>query len=49
LGWLDDKKIRELCEIDTPVRLVVALGYAAKDDKLRPKKRKPLNELVSYK
>ena len=49
LGWLDDKKIRELCELDTPVRLVVAVGYAAKDDKFRPKKRKALTELVSYK
>ena len=49
LGWLDDKKIRELCELDTPVRLVVALGYAAKDDKLRPKKRKDMDALVSFK
>ncbi len=49
LGWFDDKKIRELCDISEPVRLVVALGYAKSDDKLSPKKRKTLSELVSYK
>lgn len=49
LGWFDDKAIRSVCELDNPVRLVVALGYAADDDKLRVKKRKDINELVSYK
>lgn len=49
LGWFDDKKIREICGIDKPVRLVITLGYAAEDDKLRDKKRKPLEELVSEK
>ena len=48
LGWLDDEKIRKICDIDAPVRLVITLGYA-KDDKLREKKRKPLDELVSEK
>lgn len=47
LGWLDDKKIREICGLDKPVRLVITLGYAADDDKLRVKKRKPIEELVS--
>ena len=47
LGWLNDKKIREIINIDKPVRLVIALGYAAKDDKLRTKKRKSYIELVS--
>ena len=46
LGWLDDKKLRELCHLDAPVRLVITLGYAKEGDPLRPKKRKPLNELV---
>ena len=46
LGWFDDKKIRGLCCIENPVRLVITLGYAAPDDKLRPKKRKDLSELV---
>ena len=49
LGWFDDKKIRELCGLDKPVRLVISLGYAADDDTLRQKKRKSLGELVSEK
>lgn len=49
LGWLDDKKIREICNLEHPVRLVIALGYAKSDDPLRPKKRKDFNQLVSYK
>lgn len=48
LGWLDDAEIRKICDLDAPVRLVVTLGYAKEDDKLRQKKRKDLNELVSY-
>lgn len=49
LGWLDDKKIRELCNLSAPVRLVITLGYAHPDDKLRDKKRKDLDKLVEYK
>ena len=49
LGWLDDAKIRQLCGLDYPVRLVITLGYAAENDKLRIKKRKDLTELVAYK
>ena len=45
LGWLDDEKIRSLCGLSRPVRLVVTLGYAA--DTPREKKRKKLDELVS--
>ncbi len=48
LGWLDDEKIREICGLNNPVRLVITVGYAA-DDKLREKKRKTLEELVTYK
>ena len=47
LGWLDDQKIRSICGLDNPVRLVITLGYAAYDDKLREKKRKTLDELVT--
>lgn len=36
-----------LCALSRPVRLVVTLGYAAEDDPLREKKRKPLSELAS--
>ena len=49
LGWLDDGKIRELCDLDSHVRLVITLGYPSEGDKLRSKKRKDLKELVSYK
>ena len=46
LGWFDDSKLRALCGLDTPVRLVITLGYP-KDDTLRPKKRKDISELVT--
>ena len=49
LGWLDDGKLRSLCDLEYPVRLVITLGYAAEGDKLRTKKRKDLSELVAYK
>lgn len=48
LGWLDDKKIREICGLSKPVRLVITLGYAADGDKLRDKKRKDISELVTF-
>ena len=47
LGWLDDGKIRKICGLDQPVRLVITLGYAKDGDTLRTKKRKELSELVS--
>lgn len=49
LGWLDDAKIRAICGLDTPVRLVITLGYAKQDDVLRTKKRKAISEFVSFK
>ena len=49
LGWLDDEKIRKICGLDQPVRLVVTLGYASETDTLRPKIRKSLSDLVSEK
>ena len=47
LGWLDDSAIRKICHTDGAVRLVITLGYAKADDKLRTKKRKDMDELVS--
>ena len=47
LGWLDDEKIRKICSLSHPVRLVITLGYAKEGDKLRAKKRKTLDELVT--
>ena len=49
LGWFDDEKVRSLCGIEHPVRLVITLGYPGENDRLREKKRKSLDELVSYK
>ncbi len=49
LGWLDDEEIRKLCDLERPVRLVICLGYPKADDAPRPKKRKELSRLVSYK
>ena len=47
LGWFDDEKLRKLCGLQEPVRLVIALGYAAVGDPLRTKKRKALQDLVT--
>ncbi len=47
LGWLDDGKIRQICGLDHPVRLVITLGYARETDKLREKKRKTRDQLVT--
>ena len=46
LGWLDDAKLRALCNLKHPVRLVITLGYAS-DETIRPKKRKSMDILVS--
>lgn len=48
LGWLNAEKIRALCGLDGPVRLLITLGYPSEGEKLRPKKRKPMEELVSW-
>ena len=48
LGWFDDEKLRKLCNIDHPIRLVITLGYPGEKDQLREKKRKDLDELVSW-
>ena len=47
LGWLDDEKIRTICNLTSPVRLVITLGYASADDSLRTKKRKDLSLLIT--
>lgn len=47
LGWLDSDKIKGICNLSGTVRLVITVGYAKEDDKLRTKKRKDLDELVS--
>ena len=47
LGWLDDKKIRKICDLKHAVRLVIALGYPKENYELREKKRKTFDELVT--
>ena len=47
LGWLDDEKLRSLCGLKYPVRLVITLGYPSEKDALRPKKRKHISELIT--
>lgn len=49
LGWLDDEKLRGLCGLTRPVRLVIALGYAKELQTLREKKRKSMDQLVTRK
>ncbi len=48
LGWFDDAKIREICSLDAPARLVITIGYPKEGDKLREKKRKDMGELVKF-
>ena len=47
LGWFDDERIREICSLNKPVRLIITLGYPKEDDKLRQKKRKEFDKIVS--
>ena len=48
LGWFDDEKLRKLCNLQYPVRLVITLGYPGEKDQLRQKKRKDMEELVTW-
>lgn len=48
LGWFDDARVREICGLEYPVRLIITLGYPHDEDKLREKKRKAMDELVSF-
>ena len=56
LGYGEDEycaeaaaKIRSLCGLEHPVRLVICLGYAKPGDQLRTKKRKDMSALVAFK
>ena len=48
LGWLDDEKLRSVCGLSAPVRLVITLGYPGEKDQPREKKRKALSELAVF-
>ena len=47
IGWFNNEKIKNICSLSGDVRLIISLGYPL--DELRSKKRKSLEELVSYK
>jgi len=50
LGWFNEKKIKSLLNIPRKKRigLVITLGYAPEDYKLREKIRKSTNEMCSF-
>ena len=48
LGWFDDEKLRNLCGIQYPIRLVITLGYPGEKDQPREKKRRDMEELVTW-
>lgn len=47
LGWLDNKKLQQICSLKQQARLVITLGYA-KTDSIRKKVRKNLDDLVTH-
>lgn len=46
LGLFDNDNIKQICSLSGDVRLCISLGYAASDDVLREKRRKPQEELI---
>lgn len=48
LGWFDSDKIKKICGLDGTIRLVITLGYPCEDAKIPSKKRKSIEELISY-
>ena len=47
MGSFDGQKIRALCNLDAPARLVITLGYPQDGMRLRTKRRKELSELTT--
>lgn len=47
IGWFDEDKTKEICGIKDKIRLIITLGYASENDKLRSKSRKSMDELVT--
>lgn len=48
VGWFDQKKIRKVLGIPSPIKveLVIAVGYS--DSRLREKMRKPPGEIITF-
>ena len=47
LGWVDDQKLRKICNLKEKVHLAICLGYPKPGDKLRKKVRKDISKLVT--
>jgi nitroreductase len=49
IGWFNEKKVRKLLSVprNKRIELIITLGYPATDE-IRPKKRKPREEVVAY-
>ena len=49
LGWFNEKKVKKLLSIPAlkRVELMIAVGFSA-DDKIPDKKRKSMDEILSY-
>ncbi|MBR2406200.1 MAG: nitroreductase family protein [Clostridia bacterium] len=47
LGWFDDDKLRKICGLDAPARLVICVGYPKESTAPRPKKRLTYDKLVT--
>lgn len=48
LGWFDNEKIKKICNLDGDIRLVICIGYANPDERLRDKKRKDISKLINF-
>ena len=49
LGWFNEKKVQEAIDSKRTVRLVITIGYPRDGETLREKKRKSLDDLVTFK
>ncbi len=49
LGWFDNEKIKKAVGIEGDVRLVITVGYPKDGDAVREKKRKAIDEIVTFK
>ena len=48
MGWFDQDGIKKFLGVGTTIRLVIALGYCVPEYSLRRKKRKNMEDLVTY-
>jgi nitroreductase len=47
IGWLDDKKIKEILGTEATTRLIISIGYPKEEKAPRDKKRKSPDELIT--